>query len=147
MKLFDDDGRLIDAARRAIDAGVILDIGDGAGSFAFRTAEAALAEGIRPHVIFTDMHQLSVAGPTFDLPTCLSKFLALGLSVRDVVAMATEGPARILRYEDRGTLRVGALADIALFRLRKGVLPFYGNPEEARCGRHAGGRGSTPICR
>jgi predicted amidohydrolase len=65
------------------------------------------------------MHQISVAGPMFDLPTCLSKFLALGLSVRDVVAMATEGLARILRYENRGTLRVGASADIALFRLHK----------------------------
>jgi len=52
----------------------------------------------------------------FDAPTCLSQFLALGLWVRGVVAMATEAPARILRYEDRCTLRVGALADIALFR-------------------------------
>jgi hypothetical protein len=55
------------------------------------------------------MHQMSVAGPMYDLPTCLSKFLALGLNVRDVVAMATEGPARILRFADRGTFRVGAL--------------------------------------
>jgi dihydroorotase len=61
MKLFDDDGRLIDVARRAVDAGVILDIGHGAGSFAFKTAEAALAAGIKPHAISTDMHQMSVA--------------------------------------------------------------------------------------
>jgi dihydroorotase len=135
MKLFDDDGRLIEVARRAIDAGVILDIGHGAGSFAFRTAEAALAAGIRPHAISTDMHQMSVAGPMFDLPTCLSKFLALGLSIRDVVAMATQGPARILRYEHRGTLRVGALADIALFRLQDGIFPFYDNTQEMRSGR------------
>ena len=39
--------------------------------------------------ISTDIHQMSVAGPMFDLPTCLSKFLALGLEVREVVAMAT----------------------------------------------------------
>jgi dihydroorotase len=134
MKLFDDDGRLIEVARRAVDAGVILDIGHGAGSFAFRTAEAALAAGIRPHTISTDVHQISVAGPMFDLPTCLSKFLALGLSVREVVAMATEGPARILLYEDRGTLRVGAVADIALFRLHEGVFPFYDNTGKMRSG-------------
>ena len=106
MKLFDDDGRLFDVARRAIDKGVILDIGHGAGSFAFRTAEAALAAGIKPHAISTDIHQISIAGPMFDLPTCLSKFLALGLDLREVIAMATEAPARILRYEDRGSLRV-----------------------------------------
>jgi dihydroorotase len=135
MKLFDDDGKLIDVARRAVDAGVILDIGHGAGSFAFRTAETALAAGIRPHAISTDIHQMSVAGPMFDLPTCLSKFLALGLGVRDVVAMATEAPARILRYEDRGTLRIGALADIALFRLHEGAFPFYDNTGEMRTGR------------
>ena len=135
MKLFDDDGRMIDVARRALDAGVILDIGHGAGSFAFGTAEAALAAGIKPHAISTDIHQMSVAGPMFDLPTCLSKFLALGLGIRDVVAMATEAPARILRYEDRGTLRVGALADISLFRLREGVFPLYDNTGVMRTGR------------
>lgn len=135
MKLFDDDGRLIDVARRALDAGVILDIGHGAGSFAFRTAEAALAAGVRPHAISTDMHQMSIAGPMFDLPTCMSKFLALGLNVREVVAMVTEAPARILRYADRGTLRVGALADIALFRSHEGRFPFYDNTGEMRSGR------------
>jgi dihydroorotase len=135
MKLFDDDGQLIEVARRAIDAGVILDIGHGAGSFAFKTAEAALAAGIKPHAISTDIHQMSVAGPMFDLPTCMSKFLALGLSIRDVVSMVTEAPARILRYDDRGTLRPGALADIALFRLHQGSYPLYDNTGAMRSGQ------------
>jgi dihydroorotase len=136
MKLFGDDGRLLAAARRAIDSGIILDIGHGAGSFAFSTAEAALTAGIRPHVISTDIHQMSVAGPMFDLPTCLSKFLALGLDIRDVVGMATEAPARILGYADRGTLRSGALADISLFRLHEGSFPLYDNTGAVRIGRH-----------
>jgi dihydroorotase len=136
MKLFDDDGRLLDVSRKAIDAGVILDIGHGAGSFAFRTAEAALAAGIKPHAISTDIHQMSIAGPMFDLPTCLSKFLALGLDLREVIAMATSSPARILHYEDRGTLRAGALADIALFKLHEGAFPLYDNTGAMRTGRH-----------
>jgi dihydroorotase len=135
MKLFDDDGRLFDVAKRAIDKGVILDIGHGAGSFAFSTAEAALAAGIKPHAISTDIHQVSIAGPMFDLPTCLSKFLALGLDLREVIAMATEAPARILRYEDRGSLRPGALADIALFRQHLGSFPLYDNTGATRAGR------------
>lgn len=135
MKLFADDGRLLEVARRAIDAGVILDLGHGAGSFSFQSAEAALAAGIRPHAISSDIHQISIGGPMFDMPTCLSKFLALGLSMREVVALATEAPARILRYNDRGTLRVGALADIALFRAHQGSFPFYDNAGEIRTGQ------------
>jgi dihydroorotase len=53
---------------RAAERGVILDIAHGAGSFAFRSAEAALAAGIKPHVISTDIHQMSIAGPLFDWP-------------------------------------------------------------------------------
>lgn len=135
MKLFDDNGRLLDVARRAIDRGVILDIGHGAGSFAFSSAEAALAAGIKPHVISSDIHQISVAGPMFDMPTCLSKFLTLGLDLREVVAMATDAPARLLHYEDRGTLRVGALADVALFRLHQGNFPLYDIDGVMRTGR------------
>ncbi len=51
------------------------------------------------------------------------------------MAMATEAPARILRYEDRGTLRVGALADIALFRLHEGAFPLYDNTGVMHTGR------------
>ena len=135
MRLFDDAGRLLDVARRAIDAGVILDIGHGAGSFTFASAEAGLAAGIRPHAISTDIHQVSVAGPMFDLPTCLSKFLALGLGISEVIAMASSGPARILGFADRGTLAPGALADIALFRVHTGEFSLYDNTGAVRVGR------------
>src|SRR5215472_1197111 len=93
MKLFDDGGQLLDVSRRAIERGVILDIGHGAGSFSFATAEAALAAGIKPHVISTDIHQMSIAGPMFDMPTCLSKFLYLGYSLGETLALATSAPA------------------------------------------------------
>ena len=51
---------------------MVMDIGHGAGSFSFETAEAMLAEGCPPDVISTDIHQISVQGPMFDLPTCLA---------------------------------------------------------------------------
>jgi dihydroorotase len=60
----------------AAQRGVILDVGHGAGSFDFAVAEGMLAAGLAPDVISTDMHQLSVHRPMFDLPTCMSKFLA-----------------------------------------------------------------------
>ena len=126
MKLVDDDGRLRDSARRALDRGVLLDIGHGTGSFAFATAEALLAQGVRPDTISTDMHQQSAYGPMFDLPTTMTKFLALGMPLADVVRAATSRPAEILGLADEvGTLRPGMRADIGLFRLLDGEFPLY----------------------
>ena len=85
MKIVDDEGRLLDVARRAWDSGVVFDVGHGTGSFSFETAEAVMAAGRKPDVISTDLHQLSVNGPAFDLPTTLSKFLHLGMSLREVI--------------------------------------------------------------
>lgn len=136
MKIVDDEGRLFDFAKRAWDAGVIMDIGHGAGSFSFRTAEALLAAGRRPDVISTDIHQQSINGPMFDLPTCLSKFLAMGMPLPEVIRAATTRPAEVLGLAGEiGTLRPGALADIALFRLERGRFPFYDISGAMREGR------------
>jgi dihydroorotase len=136
MKIVDDGGQIHDFAQRAWDAGVIMDIGHGTGSFSFQTAEALGAAGRRPDVISTDLHQLSVNGPAYDLPTCMSKFLALGMPLVDVVRAATSKPAEVLGIEhDAGTLRPGSAADIALFRLHEGHFPLYdiwGTVREAR---------------
>lgn len=136
MKIVDEQGRLHDFAKRAWDSGVIMDIGHGTGSFSFETAEALMAAGRNPDVISTDLHQLSVNGPAYDLPTCMSKFLYLGMSLRDVVRAATSRPAEILGIErDVSTLRPGSRADIAVFRLHRGHFPLYdisGAMREAR---------------
>jgi dihydroorotase len=126
MRIVDDDGGLYEFAKRAWDSGVIMDIGHGTGSFSFQTAEAVMSAGRCPDVISTDLHQLSVNGPAYDLPTCMSKFLHLGMSLRDVVRAATSRPAEILGMERQvGTLLPGSLADIALFRLLRGRFPLY----------------------
>ena len=136
MKLVDDNGKLHDFAKRAWDSGVIMDIGHGTGSFSFETAEAMAAAGRRPDVISSDLHQLSINGPAYDLPTCMSKFLHLGLPLRDVVAAATSRPAEILGIDrDAGTLRPGTRADIALFRLHRGRFPLYDISGAMREGR------------
>ena len=92
MRIIDDAGRLRDEARRVWDSGVIMDIGHGAGSFSFETAEALMDIGHRPDVISSDIHQLSILGPMFDLPTCLAKFMALGMSFADTVAGRHRAP-------------------------------------------------------
>ncbi len=85
-----------------------------------------IAEGFRPHALSSDIHQMSILGPLFDLPTCLSKFMALGMSFAEVIEAATSRPAALLGMQNEvGTLRPGAYADIALFEILEGVFPFY----------------------
>jgi dihydroorotase len=154
MKIVDDEGRLLEPARRAWDSGVVMDVGHGTGSFSFQTAEALIAAGRKPDVISTDLHQLSINGPAFDLPTTLSKFLHLGLSLAEVVEAATVSPARVLgRERDVGTLRPGSLADVALFRLLRGDFPLVDIAGNVRHGREllrntltiVGGRPLDPL--
>jgi dihydroorotase len=111
--------------RRLHEHGLILDIGHGTGSFSYETTEAALAEGFLPDVISSDIHQMAVQGPMFDLPTTLSKFLNLGLSLPDVIERATSRAAQAMRRPDLGSLKPGSLADVALFRIDEGDYTFY----------------------
>jgi dihydroorotase len=125
-RLITNSGALRDVARRARDAGVIMDVGHGAGSFAWESAERMLADGFAPDVISSDIHQLAALGPCFDLPTCLSKFMALGMSLPEVVLRATAKPAGVMGLAGEiGTLKPGAKADVALFKLCEGSFPLY----------------------
>ena len=105
MKLVDDRGRLRKAARSALERGVLLDIGHGTGSFSFASAEALLAAGVRPDTISTDMHQQSVYGPMFDLPTTMTKFLALGNVARRRCPGRDVQTGRDPRSQRRGSAR------------------------------------------
>ena len=123
-RIVDEKGNLLDFVRAAWDAGLVIDVAHGAGSFSYHSAEAVIKEGRLPDVISTDIHQLSVQGPMYDLPTTLSKFLNLGLSLADVIERATSRPASVLRRPELGTLRPGAVADVALFRVEEGEFVF-----------------------
>lgn len=134
-RIIDDQGALLEVAKRAWDSGVVMDIGHGAGSFSFNTAAALIGAGYRPDVISSDIHQLSIHGPLFDMPTCMSKFLALGMSLEEVIAASTIRPAEVMGMQDEiGTLKPGALADVALWQLDEGDFTFYDVHMEERKG-------------
>jgi dihydroorotase len=124
MKIIDDNGVPNPTIMALHDQGLILDIGHGAGSFSYDTAEAMLAAGIMPDVISSDIHQMAIQGPMFDLPTTLSKFLNLGLSLPQVIERATSRPAAAMRRPDLGTLKPGSVADVALFQIEEGDYVF-----------------------
>lgn len=133
------DGRVLDAAMAAKARGVIVDVGHGGGSFDFTVAEAALAQGFIPDTISSDIHALSANTPGMPyLPWVMSKFLALGLSLEQVVAMATVAPARVIdRVPRLGTLQVGAPADVAILEVVEGPVGFVDTNRNRREGtRH-----------
>lgn len=124
MRIVDDSGTPDPAILELRDKGLVLDLGHGTGSFSYETAEAMLAAGVLPDVISSDIHQMAIQGPMFDLPTTLSKFLNLGLSLPDVIERATSRPAQAMRKPELGTIAPGSVADVALFRLEEGDYVF-----------------------
>jgi len=107
---------VIEARRR----GVLFDVGHGMGSFSFAIGRAMLAADFMPDTISSDIHGLNVENPVVDQATTLSKFLALGMPLGDVVRATTMAPASAIRRTDLGTLRPGAAGDATIFTLRPG---------------------------
>jgi dihydroorotase len=104
--------------------GVIFDVGHGGGSFVWRIAAPCIKQGLPPDSISTDLHTGSMNSGMMSQINVMSKMMALGLSVEDVVKQSTWNPAREIQREDLGHLSVGAIADIAVLREEKGDFGF-----------------------
>jgi dihydroorotase len=113
------NGKLIAAALEAKKRGVIIDVGHGGGSFDFTIAEPAIQQGLIPNTISSDLHAYSGNSPSIPyLPNVMSKFLTLGFTVNEVIAMTTSHPGKIINRDPLlGTLKNGASADITIFDL------------------------------
>jgi len=120
----DASGRVNPGLLEGRKRGVIFDVGHGGGSFAWRIAAPAVKEGFLPDSISTDLHIGSMNAGMKDILNVMSKFLALGLPLDEVVARATSNPAREIKHEELGHLSVGAAADVAVLRLEKGSFGF-----------------------
>jgi dihydroorotase len=104
--------------------GVLFDVGHGGGSFSWRIAVPAMQEHFTPDTISTDLHIGSMNAGMKDMLNVMSKFLAMGMSVDDVIARATWNAAKAIRQDSLGHLSVGAPADIAVLRVEKGRFGF-----------------------
>ncbi|MHA2068441.1 MAG: amidohydrolase/deacetylase family metallohydrolase [Candidatus Thorarchaeota archaeon] len=123
--ILDDRGNILDAVREGVKKGVNLDVGHGRGSFSFNVAEKALAQDVAPQTISSDLHHYNVFGPVYNLATTVSKFLYLGLSLDEALAKVTMTPAKLLGIDkELGNLRKGSIADISIFKLKKGNFSF-----------------------
>jgi dihydroorotase len=131
------DGKLLPAALAAKQRGVIFDVGHGGGSFDYTVAEVAIPGGCTPDTISSDLHAVSGNTPGMPyLPWVMSKFMGLGFSLEQVVAMATINPAKIInRAPKLGTLQVGAPGDVAIMELVEGPVSFVDTRNNKREGK------------
>ena len=120
----DENGKVKPFIFAAQKRGIIFDVGHGGGAFSWRQAVPAIQQGFKPDVISTDLHTQSMNGGMKDLSNVMSKFMAMGMSLQEVVARSTWGPANVINRKELGNLTVGSDADVAVFSLRKGDFGF-----------------------
>ena len=120
-----DEDRVIPEVYEARARGVFFDLGHGAGSFHYGIAKRAVELGFLSDVISTDLHVYSLKSPVHSLPETASKLLNMGLDFEEIVRQTTINPAGVLnRSDDIGTLKVGSVADIAVFSVEEGHYTF-----------------------
>ncbi|MYH28119.1 MAG: amidohydrolase/deacetylase family metallohydrolase [Acidobacteria bacterium] len=132
-----DDGRIRPAVLEARRRGIRFDVANGRrGHIRWDTFDQVMQTGFLPDTISTDGNTTSRSVPgVVDLPNVMSKFLDAGMSLTQVVACVTNNASRVFPHlNDRGTLHVGARADLALLELRHGLFDFVDNYENLRTG-------------
>lgn len=131
------DGKILPAALDAKKRGVMFDVGHGGGSFDYTVCEAAMAAGCGPDTISSDVHVFSANTPGMPYLTwVMSKFMNMGLSFEQVVAMATSAPAKVINRQAKlGTLQVGAPADLSMLEVVEGPVEFVDTRNNKRTGK------------
>lgn len=131
-RILSPEGALRASVSRALARGVRLDVGHGSASFSFAVAKQAISLGILPHTISSDIYcRNRINGPVRSLAHVMSKFLAIGLSLPQVIACVTEHAAEALRLKQKGRLAVGYDADLTLFDLRRQPVLFTDAEQES----------------
>lgn len=134
--ILDENGKIRDSVHAAIERGVIFDVGHGAGSFSWDVVEKALAQGVEPTTISSDLHVYNINGPVYDLVNVVNKFLYLGMSLDDALAKVTSVPAdTILMPGQVGTLASGAWGDAVVFEMREGEFQLLDARGKAKISR------------
>jgi dihydroorotase len=116
------DGTVLPELREAMGRGVVLDVANGRFNLSFEVARKGMAQGILPTTLSTDVTSPSLTGPVYGLTVTMSKFMALGLDLKQVIEMTTINPARALSIEDRkGSLKPGMDADVSILEILSGT--------------------------
>ncbi len=135
--ILDEKGVLFPEVTAARRRGIIFDFGNGVSDhFDWDTVEKATKQGLWPDTFSTDWSTKSKTTGVVDLPNVMSKFIMLGMPLSRIIACATVNAARCFpAFDDRGTLNVGAPADVAILELKDGTFEFLDNYKGTRTGR------------
>jgi dihydroorotase len=135
--ILDDQGRLYPDVLAARRRGVVFDFGNGTlDHFDWATVEKATRQGFWPDTFSTDWNTQSRTSGVVDFPNVMSKFFMFGMPLMQMIACATVNAARVFpAFDDRGTLNIGAPADVAILELRDGAFEFVDNYKGTRSGK------------
>jgi len=133
--VLDDSGKILPEVWDARHRGVLFDTAQGTFNLSFDVFEKCLKQDFLPDTISTDLSSRAINGPVFDMPTQVSKFMAVGLTIDKAIELATVSPGRMFNYgTEVGTMRPGNDADIAIFDLREGQFEFVDSNKQKRTG-------------
>ncbi|MCF2490233.1 amidohydrolase/deacetylase family metallohydrolase [Dyadobacter sp. CY347] len=124
MPIIGEDGKVRPFVLEAKKRGILFDLGHGGAGFWFDQAAPAVKQGFAPNSFGTDLHRFSMNSAMKDMTNVMSKFMALGLSLNDVVQIATWNAATAINHEELGNMKVGNVADIAIFKVSEGTFGF-----------------------
>lgn len=120
MSVIDEQGKVRPFVKEAKERGVLFDLGHGGAGFWYSEAMPALQQGLWPNSFGTDLHRFSMNAGMKDMLNVMSKYLSMGMPLNEVLLRASWNPAKSIQREDLGHLSEGAVADIAVLRLREG---------------------------
>src|SRR5436190_5169635 len=124
MPIVDEHGNVRPFVLAAQKKGVLFDVGHGGAGFWFSQAVPAFQQGLTPNSFGSDLHRFSMNAGMKSVLNIMSKYMAIGMSVEDVVARATWNAARSIKREDLGNLGEGSVADIAVLSMQNGKFGF-----------------------
>lgn len=134
-RILTPQGELKVAVKQAIARGVRLDVGHGSASFSFEVARTAIAQGILPDTISSDIYcRNRMAGPVHSLAHVMSKFFSVGMTLLQVIDCVTVRAAAGLHLQRKGQLKVGYDADLTVFSVNQAIRPFIDSEGEQVAG-------------
>lgn len=124
MPIVDKNGKLRSFVLKAKDRGILFDVGHGGAGFWFDQAVPAFEQGLWPNSFGTDLHRFSMNAGMKNMLNVMSKFLTMGMPLKEVLLRGSWKPAQAIKRADLGNLDVGAVADIALLGVETGKFGF-----------------------
>ena len=124
MPVTDEQGNLRPFVKDAQKRGVLFDLGHGGAGFWFSVAIPAMKQGLLPNSFGSDLHRFSMNAGMKDMMNIMSKYMALGMSVQEVIERGSWNAAKSIHKNDLGNLSEGNVADIAVIRIREGQFGF-----------------------